>query len=92
MTIGKMTEADQHLFFQRRIDELESSNRALNAALKSQQASLRDQFAMAALQGLLAHQGQSWSVEHYDADDFAETALNLADAMLKARRPEPEGE
>jgi hypothetical protein len=86
MTIGKMTEADQHLFFQRRIDELESSNRALNATLKGQQLTLRDQFAMAALQGLITRYGN----DDYSDLKLAEWSYEQADAMLKARIPEDE--
>ena len=51
---------------------------------------LRDQFAMAALQGLLSHRGNSFPVEHYDCVDFSNVSYELADAMLKARDKQDE--
>ena len=47
---------------------------------------LRDEFAAAALTGILAYDGLAFSTEHYDSDDFAATAYSLADAMMKARQ------
>lgn len=42
---------------------------------------LRDQFAMSALQGLLANQGL-----YIEPDDLSRHAYRLADAMLEARK------
>ncbi len=71
---------------------------ALNDA-KSEQPTLRDRFAMSALQGLLAAESAEQG-SHYD--DFkgktreqhaAADAYALADAMLEARKPaEPKPE
>lgn len=50
---------------------------------KTEQKTLRDEFAMAALQGMLADTQvrQSWQ-------DFAKDSYELADAMLAARTQE----
>jgi len=56
--------------------EIQSTVSSVNAGL---QVSLRDHFAAAALQGILADGGgASW-------DDDAKNAFKAADAMLKAR-------
>ncbi len=62
--------------------------------------SLRDQFAMTALTGLLAGVAQQESVSNQDVGSFniamgnetfvAKTAYSLADAMLEARKPKGE--
>ncbi len=46
---------------------------------------LRDQFAMAALTGLLAYADGDRLSERWDHNDFAEEAYSYADAMMKAR-------
>jgi hypothetical protein len=58
------------------------------------QATLRDQFAMAALAGIVA---SDWRPDQDDSSHQAETAYRYADAMLEARKavtaaaPSPEG-
>jgi len=47
---------------------------------EEQTQELRDQFAMAALTGLLAHH-----INHWEWKDYARGAYYAADAMLKAR-------
>ena len=57
----------------------------LEDKLKLAKQTLRDQFAMAALTGLMSHNGNSFSVEHFDVYDFANLSYEIADAMLEAR-------
>lgn len=40
---------------------------------------------MAALTGLMSHNGVSFSVEYFDVYDFANLSYGIADAMLEAR-------
>ena len=51
---------------------------------KESKPSLRDQFAMAALQGLLRSCGHD-SLSDHDLTMFCNTAYKIADAMLKVR-------
>ena len=51
-------------------------------AESAEQPTLRDRFAIAAMQGLIANPG----VTDLDADEIAHDAYIHADAMLKARR------
>jgi len=53
---------------------------------KAKEPTLRDKLAMAALQGLLSHGGQSYDVQHWDRDDFAREAYLHADEMIRVRR------
>lgn len=46
---------------------------------------LRDYFASAAMQGILAGSGEEDGFVRYDADALAEQVYVMADAMLKAR-------
>lgn len=46
---------------------------------------LRDQFAMAALSGLLAYADGDRLSERWDHNDFPEEAYSYADAMMKVR-------
>jgi hypothetical protein len=48
-----------------------------------QTASLRDQFAMAALNGMMGTSEKAWST----IDEVAKAAYVMADAMMKARKP-----
>jgi hypothetical protein len=48
---------------------------------------LRDYFASAAMQGILAGSGEEDGFVRYDADALAEQVYVMADAMLKARTP-----
>ena len=67
------------------------NKKAINAAFLS--VSLRDHFAGLALQGLCANPGgpfqancrTGWGFVNCAADDVADTAYLMADAMLKAR-------
>jgi transcriptional regulator with XRE-family HTH domain len=59
------------------------------ATLESAAATVRDRFAMAALQGMLAYPGCDLRGSHHNnntPDGVAEMAYRYADAMLKARR------
>jgi hypothetical protein len=48
---------------------------------------LRDYFASAAMQGILAGSGEDDGFVRYDAEALAEQVYVMADAMLKARTP-----
>jgi len=52
-----------------------------NSALQQDGMSLRDYFAAAALQGLLADPSNGW-----EAEEYAEASYAMADAMLEARK------
>jgi hypothetical protein len=47
---------------------------------------LRDYFASAAMQGILAGSGEEDGFVRYDADALAEQVYVMADAMLEARK------
>jgi len=77
---------------------------ALNKALRERdearaeaRESLRDKFAMAALNGLLASPRQDFTADEFASEpmkhwpDFAKGAYQLAGAMLKARKEAPHG-
>ena len=51
----------------------------------SEVLSLRDYFASAAMQGILAGSGEEDGFVRYDAEALAEQVYVMADAMLKAR-------
>ena len=53
----------------------------------SEVLSLRDYFASAAMQGILAGSGEEDGFVRYDAEALAEQVYVMADAMLKARAP-----
>jgi hypothetical protein len=53
----------------------------------SEVLSLRDYFASAAMQGILAGSGEEDGFVRYDAEALAEQVYVMADAMLKARTP-----
>lgn len=55
---------------------------------RSDNTTVRDQFAMAALQGMLANRLYE-PPRRLKADGFAEDAYTFADAMLKARGTQP---
>jgi hypothetical protein len=53
----------------------------------SEVLSLRDYFASAAMQGILAGSGEEDGFIRYDAEALAEQVYVMADEMLKARTP-----
>lgn len=55
------------------------------AAPCSEVLTLRDYFASAAMQGILAGSGEEDGFVRYDAEALAEQVYVMADAMLKAR-------
>lgn len=59
-------------------------NRVADAMLSDDRVRLRDTFATAAMQGLLA--GEADGINQPDADIFARRAYEVADAMLDARK------
>lgn len=71
------------------IEGVSSQLRIMNNTLSSEN-SLRDRFAMAAMQGDWASQVENWNVQEKD-DGFLRSAkqyYRMADAMLKAREAE----
>jgi hypothetical protein len=52
----------------------------------SEVLSLRDYFASAAMQGILAGSGEEDGFVRYDAEALAEQVYVMANAMLEARR------
>ena len=65
----------------------EAIGRAI-AESSPEQPTLRDRFAMAALQGMIAR-GQDSIIQAITAMDFAEDAYDCADAMLRVRDRAP---
>jgi len=78
---------------QARIDELVHENRKLagnrdllKKAIRATSVNLRDQFAAAALTGLLARHGDTGSTEPGGKKPYAKIAIKWADAMMEARK------
>lgn len=71
------------------VDMLRIQNRQLERENRSLRRNLRDEFAMAALTGLLAHHGDAgWhpEAEVQSQNGASETCYEYADAMLEARK------
>lgn len=77
-----MKRTDAWLSQNRSSDSTERSNSVSHLQAAESLPTLRDQFAMSALQGILANQG--YYIE--PADELSRHAYRLADAMLEARK------
>lgn len=78
-----MSQVAELTILQRQVKELEDNLKTIERGLSKKEMKLRDEFAMAAMQGVQANPCEAACDMTFE--QVAEFAYNMADAMLAAR-------